>query len=269
MSARRDARFHVSGPVLWNHEITAGALSSKLLNRADGGKLHANRRRLLRCSVSPALGGACAAFVWDPAEPPGPTQAFEPLLLGPRNSTPGEDLMRTPAFVAAITKHFWLIVSLLLLTSAGSANSLAAENLIWRLGQRDLSDHEFTTWPNPDRHGPVVVEMGQGNEEKLWPKFHPGSANQEMGAHPYSYTLVFPLPISPRGLYYLEVDALFRHPRVPILRVEINGHPGDFYFSPQVSWALGDESDAFNPIPRSSRSALPSLPASCAPARTV
>jgi hypothetical protein len=57
MSARRDARFHVSGPVLWNHEITAGALSSKLLNRADGGKLHANRRRLLRCSVSPAFGG--------------------------------------------------------------------------------------------------------------------------------------------------------------------------------------------------------------------
>jgi hypothetical protein len=44
-SARRDARFHVSGPVLWNHEITARALPSKLLNRADGGKLHANRRR--------------------------------------------------------------------------------------------------------------------------------------------------------------------------------------------------------------------------------
>ncbi|MGA3168381.1 MAG: glycosyl hydrolase-related protein [Terriglobia bacterium] len=156
--------------------------------------------------------------------------------------------MRTPAFIAAITKHLWLTASLFLLVSAGSANSLAAENLIWRLGQRDLSDHEFTTWPNPEKHEPVVVEVGQGNEEKLWPKFHPGSANQEMGAHAYSYTLVFGLPSSPRGLYYLEVDGLFRHPRVPILRVEINGHQGDFYFSPQVSWALGDESDAFNPI---------------------
>jgi hypothetical protein len=49
-------------------------------------------------------------------------------------------------------------------------------------------------------------------------------------------------------LYYLEVDALSRHPRVPTLRVEINGHQGDFYFAPRVSWALGDELDAFDPI---------------------
>ena len=141
-----------------------------------------------------------------------------------------------------------MAATLVLVISACSANSQAAENLIWRLGRVDSSHHEFPALPSPQMPLPVVVHIGQADAEKHWPQFHPGSANQEMGAHPYPYTIVFDLPSAPQGVYHLEVNALFRHPRIPVLRVDINGHQGDFYFSPQLGTTLGDEDDAFIPI---------------------
>ncbi len=156
--------------------------------------------------------------------------------------------MRKPEFIKAIANYFGMAVAIILTASAFSANSLAAENLIWRLGQVDFSNHEFPTVPSPEMQLPVVIHIGQAGAEKHWPQFHPGSGNGEMGVHPYPYTIVFDLPSAPQGVFLLEVNALFRHPRIPILRVEINGHQGDFYFSPQLGSTLGDEDDAFIPI---------------------
>jgi hypothetical protein len=155
--------------------------------------------------------------------------------------------MCNPAFTNAIAKRLGMAATLVFAISACTANSLASENLIWRLGTADSSHHEFTTVPRPQMPLPLVVHIGP-DAEKQWPQFHPGSANKEMGAHPYPYTIVFDLPSAPQGVFHLEVSALFRHPRIPILRVDINGHQGDFYFSPQVGSVLGDEDDAFIPI---------------------
>ena len=138
--------------------------------------------------------------------------------------------------------------------------AVAAEKLIWQLGTLDHSDHEFTNWPNPESKGPVVVRIGSGHEENQWPRFHPGSGNEAMGAQPYQYTLDFRLPESPRGVFYLDLSLLFRHPRIPQLQVDVNGHVGIYYLSPQVSFELGDEGDAFNPIHSAQQLRIP-LPA--------
>jgi hypothetical protein len=138
--------------------------------------------------------------------------------------------------------------------------AFAKEKVIWKIAVADHSDHEFTAWPNAQAKEPVVVLVGRGDEEHLWPKFHPGSANEAMGARPYSYTLVFNLSEPPRGSFYLDLSLLFRHPRVPLLQVEINGRRGIYYLSPKVSFELGDESDAFNPIHAEEQRRIP-LPA--------
>jgi hypothetical protein len=138
-----------------------------------------------------------------------------------------------------------LVLVLLLVAPSPAA---AVEKVIWQLGKPDHSDHEFTAWPNPQTKEPLVVRIGSGQEEKQWPKFHPGSANEAMGAHPYTYALAFNLAEQPRGSFILSLSLLFRHPRVPVLQVEVNGHQGFCYLSPKVSFELGDEDDAFNPI---------------------
>jgi alpha-mannosidase len=126
--------------------------------------------------------------------------------------------------------------------------ALGLEEVIWQLGKQDFSNHEFTLWPDPQASEPVVVRLGSGDEEKRWPKFHPGSGNGALGGKAYPYTLVFNLAQPPRGTFYLNLGLLFRQPRIPVLRVEINGHTGNYYLSPKLSFELGDEEDAFNPI---------------------
>jgi len=128
------------------------------------------------------------------------------------------------------------------------------------MGETDHSDHEFVVSPSADTSLPVVVRVGAGGEEKQWIKFHPGSANEAMGARPYPYTLLFNLVEPPRGTFYLNLSLLFRHPRIPLMQLEVNGHRGIYYLSPKVSFELGDEADAFNPIHSEQQRRIP-LPA--------
>lgn len=148
------------------------------------------------------------------------------------------------------------IILILALTSP----VVAAEKVIWQLGRPDHSDHEFTAWPNPQAKEPLLVRLGSGQEEKQWPRFHPGSANEATGAHPYTYVLAFNLAEPPRGTFFLNLSLLFRHPRVPALQVEVNGHQGFYYPAPKTSSDLGDEDDAFNPIHSEEQLRIP-LPA--------
>ncbi len=145
-------------------------------------------------------------------------------------------------------RRFSLLLFSLILSVSFSVSALAAERVIWQIGKPDNSDHEFAPGPSVESRAPVVVKIGTGNEAHLWPQFQPGSANEAMGAHPYPYALVFDLADAPRGTFFLNLDVLFRHPRIPVMQVDVNGHQGDFYFSPRVSWIVGDENDAFNPI---------------------
>jgi len=134
------------------------------------------------------------------------------------------------------------------LTLVASAGAIAAENLVWQLGKRDMSSHEFQPYRFSPGSGMPGVAMDISQAAKSWPRFHPGSGNGVMGGVPHPFTLTFKLTESPRGVFYLNLDLIFQQPRVPVLQLEINGHVGHFFFSPKRSLDFGDEDNAFNPI---------------------
>ncbi len=126
---------------------------------------------------------------------------------------------------------------------------LAAEEVIWKIGEVDRSDHEFVGSATARTNQPVLVRVGTGSEARQWPKFHPGSGNGAFGGQPYRFTLAFDLPAQPpRGTFYLDLSLLFRQPRVPALELELNGHRGRYYFDPEPMFEIGNGDDQFNPI---------------------
>ncbi|MBU6402507.1 MAG: hypothetical protein KGS61_19475, partial [Verrucomicrobia bacterium] len=137
----------------------------------------------------------------------------------------------------------------------------AAEHLLWKIGEPDHSDHEFKGAVPRTTHA-LRVSVGTGNETRQWPRFHPGSGNGVFGGTVYRYALVFDLPgTAPTGIFYLDLDLLFRQPRVPALDLDVNGHRGRYYFEPEPMFDLGAVEDEFNPI-RSSQHRRLALPAS-------
>ena len=135
-------------------------------------------------------------------------------------------------------------VALALMSSA----AVGTETNIWRIGEPDGSDHEFSgTVPRAGKE--LLVRIGSSTERAQWPRFHPGSGNGVWGGTPYRYGLSFELPQSPvTGVFHLDLDLLFRQPRVPALDLEINGHRGRYYFDPEPMFELGAVEDQFNPI---------------------
>ena len=130
------------------------------------------------------------------------------------------------------------------LTTAGDAR----DQILWQLGKADHSEHEFSARPNPADLGPVLVRIAEGQAEKNWPRFHPGSGNGNMGGKARSYTIEFPITTKPMGSFYLNLDLIFRHPRVPLMEINVNNHIGRVVFDPKFSQDLAEEADAFNPI---------------------
>jgi alpha-mannosidase len=129
-----------------------------------------------------------------------------------------------------------------------SSGAWGVERVVWQLGQQDGSVHEFQPYRFAPGQGAPGVTLDVGAAAKGWPGFHPGSGNGNLGGVPHPFTLIFHLPEAPKGVFYLNLDLLFRQPRVPTLRIEINGHSGNFYFHPRLRTTLGDEDEAFNPI---------------------
>lgn len=152
------------------------------------------------------------------------------------------------------------LASLLFLTSS-LLTGFATEKTLWRLGEPDHSDHEFASGNIPHSAEGLVIHIGNGNEAKQWPRFHPGSGNGATGGRPYRYTLEFELPSGlPAGTFYLDLSLLFRQPRVPALELEINGHRGRYYFEPEPMFELGAVEDEFN-VTRSAARRKIALPA--------
>ncbi|HVN78076.1 MAG TPA: glycosyl hydrolase-related protein [Terriglobia bacterium] len=129
-----------------------------------------------------------------------------------------------------------------------NATGDAKEQVLWQLGKIDHSEHEFAAPLNAADLSPVRVRIGESTAEKSWPRFHPGSGNGNMGGRARSYIIEFPVVGKPMGSYYLNLDLIFRNPRVPLMEVKINGHTGYVLFDPQPSHDLAEEADAFNPI---------------------
>ena len=144
----------------------------------------------------------------------------------------------------SITRLRTLICSFALLAPLG-AN--AQNRTVWQIGIFNESPVEF----QGSAHGPVNFEIGKSDPSKDWP------GRQETG-HPYK--ILFSLPAI-EGAYSLKITTLIDRPRVPALRVDINGHAGMFYLHPQLSYSRSDFTYAFDPHESQSSIEVP-IPAS-------
>ncbi len=112
-------------------------------------------------------------------------------------------------------------------------NLHAETKTIWQIGKFDQSPVEFLGSPI----GPVRYQVGESDWKKDWPKTQPVGQ---------PYQILFDLE-SPRGVYSLKVSLLVERPRIPNMRVEINGHAGTFYLHPKLSYSRSDFTYAFDP----------------------
>ena len=111
--------------------------------------------------------------------------------------------------------------------------ALAQVHTIWQIGKFDESPVEFSHRAEKT----ITFRIGASSAQKDWP------GRQETGS---SYKILFSLD-STAGSYALKVATLIDQPRVPALRITVNGHAGTFYLHPKLSYSRSDFSYAFDP----------------------
>ncbi|HJY07862.1 MAG TPA: polysaccharide lyase family protein, partial [Bryobacteraceae bacterium] len=104
---------------------------------------------------------------------------------------------------------------------------------VWQIGKFDQSPEGFA----PRIIEPARFEVDKSDPEKDWPR--------SQGLDRPS-TIMFPLD-SVEGVYSLKIATLIDRPRVPALKISVNGHDGVFFLHPQLSYARSDFSFAFDP----------------------
>ena len=132
-----------------------------------------------------------------------------------------------------------MLVSAICLASPFWA-ALGQTRSVWQIGKFDESPFEFS---QREQHS-VRFEIGKSNPKEDWP------SRQATGD---AYTVLFNLPVV-HGAYTLRISALIEQPRIPALRLEINGHAGTFFQHPKLSYSRTDSTYAFDP--HESRSTL-------------
>ena len=134
----------------------------------------------------------------------------------------------------------WIPCSLLLIMFLPVLPATAEERTIWEIGKFDQSSVEFNSDLSLDSNSNPIFIVGHSTPAKDWPALQPGSAYREAGGRPRPYTIQFTLDAAPQGAYRLTISVLLYRSRVPNLQVEINGHPGLFYFNRRLSYYPGD-----------------------------
>ena len=115
-----------------------------------------------------------------------------------------------------------------------SLSALQAQNrTVWQIGKFDESPVEFSRVAGKS----ITFQVGASEAQKDWP------GRQFSGD---SYRIVFSLP-SPQGAYELKIRTLIDQPRIPALRIDVNGNSGMFYLRPELSYSRSDFSYAFDP----------------------
>ena len=126
-----------------------------------------------------------------------------------------------------------------------------ATKTLWQIGTFDCLSIEFKAEFDSSsfsvNHSPPLYRVGQSEETKDWPGFHPGSANGVAGGREHPYTVIFSLKSPPQGTFTLKISTIHRTPRRPRLRVEINGRWGHFFFRPRLSYEFENPADASTP----------------------
>jgi len=121
----------------------------------------------------------------------------------------------------------------LLLGFLTSVSVQAQVRTVWQIGKFDESPVEFSR----GSENPVAFEVGKSDPANDWPRSH---------ASGRTYRILFSLE-SVEGSYSLKIATLIDQPRVPALRVDVNGHSGTFYLRPKLSYSRSDFSYAFDP----------------------
>src|SRR4051794_25273825 len=122
----------------------------------------------------------------------------------------------------------WLLAGVLPIISAQ-----AQVQTVWQIGKFDESPVEFSRRPENS----VTFRVGTSDPGKDWPE------SQETGQ---AYQILFSLD-SVRGPYVLKIGTLVDQPRIPALRINLNGHSGKYYLHPKLSYSRSDFSYAFDP----------------------
>ena len=125
-------------------------------------------------------------------------------------------------------KRAWRILALLVPIACAQAQVQS----VWQIGTFDQSPVEFSRRPEKS-----VTFSTQKDKTEDWP------GHQQTGS---SYQILFPLE-SIQGVYSLKIATLIDEPRIPALRIEVNGHSGTFFPHPKLSYARSDFSYAFDP----------------------
>lgn len=144
----------------------------------------------------------------------------------------------------------------LLFPSGFLSHSLAGE-ILWEIGRRDESSAEFKQLWHPatgarmidydDARQDPVYRVGTSRADQDWLAYQPGSANGQAGFRPHPFRIDFPLAVVREGAYRLELDLLAYSARLPRLEVTVNGHPGQFYQHPELTYSGGDPAVFYQP----------------------
>jgi hypothetical protein len=111
--------------------------------------------------------------------------------------------------------------------------AVAQTPTVWQIGKFDESPVEFSRTTEDN----VNFEVGKSKAEMDWP-------GQQKTGRPYR--ILFALEPA-GGTYKLKIATLIERPRVPALRIDVNGHSGTFFLHPKLSYSRSDFTYAFDP----------------------
>ncbi|NUK30272.1 hypothetical protein HT574_09270 [Parageobacillus sp. VR-IP] len=111
------------------------------------------------------------------------------------------------------------------------------EQVIWSIGSSNGCSREFVdNYKQPDLLGNVVYyATNQEKSTQKWPLFHPSEADPDGGYRFYPFTIKFHLSEQPKGDYAFRIYYLVISPRLPYLKINVNGTTGFGYFQPSPS----------------------------------
>jgi hypothetical protein len=113
--------------------------------------------------------------------------------------------------------------------------ALAAEQVVWQIGQPDRSYMEFAIAKDYPAYRerflekPPVFEVGKSEPGRDWPFIHPGPTDSWAGSRVHPFTIRFSLPEEPRGGFTLRVEFADTHGGAPpVYAITVGGGTGRF-----------------------------------------
>jgi alpha-mannosidase len=104
---------------------------------------------------------------------------------------------------------------------------------IWQIGKFDQSPLEFSASSKDE----VIFQAGKSDWKKDWPAIQGLKRPRR---------IEFQLDAARRA-YTLRIATIIEQPRVPILQIDVNGHVGNFYLHPELTYFPGNPSFAYHP----------------------